>query len=153
MKIKNINNLTADEIEKLITKISSINFGAGGNCGNLALALARELPNKDKKLIICSDWTEDIEDLENYIDWDSSVYHVAIMVDNVMFDFTGIINVNYLENFCKIEYDDVDPQIISWVYTKKDDDSFRKVFEWETTYDTYPEEYQELIKKELNSGD
>ena len=144
-------NISSKDIENLFKELNNIHYGAGGNCGNLALAVARELSDiKDVKIVICSNGSHDEpKNLRDYADNELDIWHVALLVDGKIYDFTGETSVKKLEQLCINEYDDHDPVIFSWDYSKKEDNDFRYIFDWETDFDVYPEFYQKYIKKIL----
>ena len=141
-------NLTNNEIIKLCKYLDSKHPGDGGNCGSFALALARELPVNDKKLVLCYEYCgEELDDLSDFDD--ELLYHVAFMCNDTIFDCTGTVDVKTLEKICFDNYGDRDPIIESWEYNESEDNEFRRLFEWNTAFDVYPEYYQKLIREYL----
>ena len=142
--------MTNLEIIKLCKYLNKKHRGDGGNCGSFALALARELPIDDKNIVLCYENVgEELNDLSEFDD--QLLYHVAFMTNNSIYDCTGKVSVQLLEKICLDDYRDPDPVIEAWKYNEGEDNKFRRLFEWNTDYDVYPEYYQELIKKYLNN--
>lgn len=105
-----------DKILKFIKEVGEEAFG--GDCGMFAIALAEILKkyNKDCKIVFCSN-LEDNEGLTELIYGEPDIYHVAIEIDGIMYDGSGIINENYLKNFVKDEYNRNDFSIHKFNYS------------------------------------
>lgn len=148
-------NINIKDLDLICRKVNRKRRGDGGNCGNFALALGRELfkYNIDFRIVICSDVdVQPEDDLDVYNETDSDIYHVAIMIDDKVYDCTGLTSIKDLEDIAYDQYGNSYPDISAWTYSEQDDNEFRKVFEWNTNFNTYPEYFQKLFKQYFEEG-
>ena len=116
--------------------------GDGGNCGVLALAIARHITGAD--IVVCSNF-DDFEDIRDYVDLDSDIYHVCLMYNNKLYDCTGEITIDDLDDIALNQYGDSYTSILRWDYEQKDDKDWSFVFRNQTNCDVDPEYYEQYI--------
>lgn len=155
------NKQVMHNLSEICKKVGYKRNGDSGNCGNFALALARELHKIDipSDIVICSDLAvNDDTEIIDYEDYESSMYHVVLMVNNKLYDSLGESSIQKLQKIALDQYGDNNPSITAWRYTPENDDKFRYIFEWGTDFNTYPEYFQKSFKnylkgfKEVNNG-
>ena len=139
-------NKTNSPVLDLYQKLNKIYPGDGGNCGMLALAIARMIPEVD--IIVCCNFDEDLEASENirdYVDCDANIYHVCLRYKGKLYDCTGQIQIDDLMDIASDQYGDSDPMITAWSYEINEDRDWAFVFRNQTDWNTSAEEYQALI--------
>lgn len=146
------------DLDILCKKLNEKHYAFEGNCGNFALALARELTKHgfECSIVVCSSIdSEDLAEENNnpraYEYFEADIYHVALFANNKLYDGDGEITEDNLKLIAEDEYGDSDPTIYYHQYTDANDDDFRFAFEWSTNFDVYPEYYQKLINKEFKT--
>lgn len=147
-------NIIIDNLSDICISVDKIKNGDGGNCGNFALALAKELYKYyiDCQIVICSNFEiQDDDNIDIYNAGEPDIYHVALLVNNNLYDCTGEINIDMLGDIAYDQYGNSQPDITAWQYTNYNYDLFRKVFEWNTNYNVSVEYFQKLFRKQIDS--
>lgn len=133
-----------DKILKFINQVGEYAFG--GNCGMFAISLAEILQkyNKDCNIVFCTNRDDEFEDEQDPIQYflygEPDMYHVAIEIDGILYDGSGIINNNYLKNFVKEEYGR-DYVCIDKLDYSSNKDNINKSVRYNTAYSNNPEAY------------
>ena len=113
-----------------------------GNCGMYAIALAKKaLDNKKTPSIAISTNTDDLDEL---MYGEPDIYHVAVIIDGRMYDGSGEINQNTLENYGRFLYNDPNPIILELEFN----DDLIKMIRQQTNWDTSWQEYYDEMKNQ-----
>ena len=111
-------NIIQKDILKIIKNLTQINEGHSGECGNFAIALNKLLNNIGTYYVIIDDYF-----------FEDGFYHVALKINDVLYDFEGIQTEEYLMS--KYGYDENYP---------------------ETKFSSYEEDDENMILNKTESG-
>lgn len=133
-------------IEKLIKKVPK-NQSFSGNCGMFALALFELLKQGEIVLCINGNQEEDYTtDLDSLLYGEPDIWHVALMINNNIYDGSGRISLDDLYNFCQTEYGDSSPHITAWTLeTPQDHAIMEKIIRWNTDWSLDKDYFKEKM--------
>jgi len=126
------------EIEKLQEQINKKYFG--GNCGMFAIALAKKSLDYKKTPVITV--ITNAENLEELMNRDIDIYHIAVEIDGKIYDGDGETNLEKLGNFAYDFYGDSSP----YCYYLDFNDACITMIRRQTNWNIYWQEFYKEMK-------
>lgn len=118
-----------------------------GNCGMYALALAQKTIDEGKEaVIVIAANTGDTEELKY---GEPNIYHVAVEIDGILYDGSGVTSEQKLAQFAYDIYGDSSPALSYFKF----DEAIIELIRQETNWDTNYQEYFKDIKKDSKAKD
>lgn len=138
-------NSTKTSINDLLSFIHLLNDNNvsmdGGNCGTFTLALA-ELYNSPCEILMITN----ADDEEELINGEPNIYHVAIRINDVIIDCTGITTIKQMVDIAEDQYGDYDSEIFIFTYPQEKRKIISAIIN-NTDYSINPKAYVKFFKE------
>lgn len=116
----------------------------GGNCGTFALALAKLCGEPSIIYVISNS-----EDEEELLHGEPDIYHVIISINGVLYDSTGITDVDAAFSIAEQQYNNSNAYDISYDYPKESN-RIEAIIRANTNWSISTDQYIKYINKQLS---